>query len=88
MRHNTRVARVGKKTKGKKGRNRESRKESVLYITFRSDALKMVSFCCCETTWRLSCIHKPRFGFPAEHLLDLMGEEAHCLEDDAGTHTE
>jgi hypothetical protein len=54
MRHNTRVAGVGKKEKKKKEEGDwESRKESVLYITFRSDALKMASFCCRETTWRL-----------------------------------
>jgi hypothetical protein len=41
------------KEKRKEKRNWESRKESILYITFRSEALKMASFCCCETTWRL-----------------------------------
>jgi hypothetical protein len=38
------------KRKKEKKRNLESRKKSVLYITFRSEALKMASFCCCETT--------------------------------------
>jgi hypothetical protein len=83
MRHNTRVAGVGKK---KKESGKQKRVCTLHYFhewSFENGFILLL-----RDNMEVAFIHQPRFRFPAEHLLDLMGEKGHCLEDDAGTHTE